>query len=56
MGNFVADYAGTVRDVLVYLGLNDSVSEIPPPLLASTSDDVNEEWLQRFVADLKASS
>lgn len=54
--DFAADYAGTVWDVLVFLGLNDSVSEIPSPLLACTSDDVNEEWLQRFVADLKKSS
>jgi LPS sulfotransferase NodH len=50
--DFVADYDETVRDVLEFLDLNNSVSEIPPPLLATTSDDVNEQWLQRFVSDL----
>ena len=51
--DFVADYDGTVREVLTFLGLIGSVSEIPPPLVARTSDGVNEEWLDRFASDLK---
>jgi trehalose 2-sulfotransferase len=51
--DFVADYAGTVRAVLLHLGLSDDVPEIPAPLLAKTSDDINEDWLRRFLGDLK---
>ena len=50
--DFVCDYEQTVRDVLDYLGLGGQVSEIPPPLLARTSNQVNEEWVARYLSDL----
>ena len=52
--DFVANYEQTVQGVLDHLGLHDSVSETPPPLLARTSDYVNEEWVRRFLADLNS--
>lgn len=51
--DFVADYEGTIRAVLAHLGLDEEVSTIPAPLLARTSDDTNDEWLRRFMRDLK---
>lgn len=51
--DFVADYEGTIRAVLSHLGLSDDVPVIPAPLLAKTSDEVNEEWLRRFQRDLQ---
>ena len=45
--DFVADYPGTLRRVLNFLGL-DSTADIPLQPLAPTADDVNEAWVQRF--------
>lgn len=54
--DFVADYESTVRSVLSFLGLGDDVPVIPAPLLARTSDDVNENWLRRLLSDLNGRS
>ncbi len=53
--DFVANYEGTILDVMAHLGLHDSVYEIREPLLGRTSDEINEDWFQRFLRDLKAS-
>ncbi len=50
--DFDANYEQTVRGVLTYLGLSDRVSEIPLPLLAKTSDHVNDAWVSRFLSEL----
>ena len=50
--DFIADYEQTIRRVLAFLGLGQLVSEVPPPLLARTSDDVNDRWVTRFLSDL----
>ncbi len=51
--DFVANYEATVRAVLSHLHLSDDVPTIPVPLLSVTSDDINEDWLQRFLEDLR---
>lgn len=52
--DLVADYEGTIRAVLSHLSPDEDVLEIPPaPFLARASDDTNEEWLRRFLRDLK---
>lgn len=50
--DFVQEYEQTVRGVLDYLGLGGFVSKVPPPLLARTSNDVDERWVERFLSDL----
>jgi trehalose 2-sulfotransferase len=46
--DFIFDYAGTVRSVLKYLGLDDSGVQIAPPYFARLADDISEAWAQRF--------
>lgn len=50
--DLVLGYESTVRDLLRYLGLDARVPEIPPPLLAHTSDEVNDDWAGRFLIEL----
>ena len=54
--DFVSDYELTVRGVLDFLELDQSVAEIPRPLLRETSDDVNEQWVGQFLTDLNLPS
>ena len=49
---FVSSYEQTVRGILDFLELDQSVAEIPRPLLRETSDDVNEQWVGQFLNDL----
>ncbi len=51
--DFVANYERTIRQALSHIGLEPADVEIPPPLLAKTSDEVNETWVLRFKADLE---
>ena len=54
--DFIRGYEQTVRRVLDYLGLGNAVQDIPPPLLARTSDQVDEEWVKRYLSDLNTDS
>jgi len=49
--DFIANYDETVRRVLAHIGV-EAVTDIPPPLLAPTSDDVNQVWVERVVSAL----
>ena len=46
--DFVQEYEKTVRKVLEFLELDTMGISIPSPSLAPTTDDVSEEWVQRF--------
>jgi LPS sulfotransferase NodH len=45
--DLLADYPGTIRRVLSWLGQDDTV-EIVPSRLRQQSNAVNEEWLKRY--------
>lgn len=46
--DFVQEYEQTVRTILDYLELDSRSVNIAPPALTKLSDDVSEEWVQRF--------
>ncbi len=46
--DFIADYHGTVKCVLAFLGFEDQEVEIPKPTLSKLADELSEEWVQRF--------
>lgn len=45
--DFIRAYAGTVSEVLGFLGLDPAVA-VAPPALAPTADVISEQWVQRF--------
>ena len=51
--DFIQEYEKTVRNLLGFLGLDVDSAEIPPPSLARTADEVSEDWVQRFRAELQ---
>ncbi|MGC9523460.1 MAG: Stf0 family sulfotransferase [Anaerolineae bacterium] len=51
--DFVADYAGTIRQVLAYLDLDTAIA-IPPPAFERLSDAVAEAWVQRYREERQA--
>ncbi len=51
--DFVQEYEKTVRKVVDFLGLDSRHLDISAPSLARTSDQVSEEWVQRFRAELQ---
>lgn len=46
--DFIQNYEGTVRTILVYLGLDYGSVSIAPPALTKLADPISEEWAQRF--------
>jgi trehalose 2-sulfotransferase len=52
--DFILRYEETIRNVLDYLGFDRTSVEVPPPFLAPTSDDISEEWVQRFRQEIQA--
>lgn len=48
--DMVADWAGTVRAVLVHLDLDDRV-DVPEPRTIRRADETNEAWVKRFRSD-----
>lgn len=51
--DFVQEYEKTVRKLLEFLGLEVAGTQIPPPSLARTADQIAEEWAQRFREELQ---
>lgn len=51
--DLVADYEGTVRDVLRYLGLYQPSMHIPAMHYRQTADHKSEIWVDRLRADLQ---
>jgi LPS sulfotransferase NodH len=51
--DFVQEYEKTVRKVVDFLDLDSRHLNISAPSLARTSDQVSEEWVQRFRAELQ---
>ena len=47
--DFVADYEGTMRRVLDAVGF--AHAEVPEPQIERQSDDTNNEWIARFLAE-----
>lgn len=52
--DFVAAYEKTVRDILRWLGLDSDGAMIAAPAFERLSDDVSEEWVQRFRREKQA--
>jgi len=46
--DFIADYTGTVRRILTFLGLADKDTAIAEPNTEKLADPLSEEWVQRF--------
>lgn len=46
--DFIQRYEQTVRDILDFLGLDGSSVKIAPAYFSQTSDEVTEQWVQRF--------
>jgi LPS sulfotransferase NodH len=46
--DFIANYTGTVRRVLAFLGLEGQNIQIDEPQTAKLADALSEEWVQRF--------
>mgnify|MGYP006302105721 CR=1 FL=1 len=46
--DFIADYAGTIKQVLAYLGFESKADDIPAPGFEKLADDLSEAWVQRF--------
>jgi LPS sulfotransferase NodH len=52
--DFIADYEGTVRKVLDYLGvLPAGKVTVAPPVFDQIADEISEEWVQRFRQELQ---
>jgi LPS sulfotransferase NodH len=51
--DFIQEYEKTVRKVLEFLELDGTKTEVSPPSLARTADDLSEEWVQRFREELQ---
>lgn len=51
--DFIENYEGTVRNVLDFLGLDSSSLEIISPYYARLSDEISEEWSERFRRELQ---
>jgi LPS sulfotransferase NodH len=49
--DFVAAYERTVADMLVWLGLGPAPTPIAPPAFQRLSDELSEEWVERFRGD-----
>ena len=52
--DFIADYAGTLRRVLAFLGLGDRPINTPDPKTEKLADEHSEEWVQRFRRERQA--
>lgn len=50
--DFVADFEATVRRVVGALGIEGSDVDVDAPMLEVQRDDTNEQWLERFRADV----
>jgi len=47
--DFIADYYGTVKRVIDFLGISSAEPwQIAPPFYEKLADEVSEEWVQRF--------
>ncbi len=51
--DFIADYEGTLRRILAFLGIRDGTMPIEPPYYQKTSDENSEAWIQQFRDDLQ---
>jgi LPS sulfotransferase NodH len=51
--DFIQEYEKTVRKVLEFLELDGTKTEVSPPSLARTADDLSEAWVQRFREELQ---
>lgn len=51
--DFILDYAGTIRRVLEFLGL-DSGAPVAPPQFERLADQVSDEWAERFRRERQA--
>ena len=52
--DFIADYAGTLQQVLTHLGLDGQVVSMPGQKTEKLADDLSEEWVQRFRRERQA--
>lgn len=46
--DFIANYDGTVKRILRFLGLPDANIDIHKPKTIKLADDISEKWVQRF--------
>lgn len=47
--DFIADYAGSVRGTVDFLGVaGDSPYSVAPPFYEKLADEISEEWVQRY--------
>ena len=46
--DFVADYYGTIKRILRFLGLAEANIDIHKPKTSKLADDLSEEWVQRY--------
>ncbi len=51
--DFIHEYEQTVRNVLKFLELDSSKVDISPPYFARLSDEISEQWSERFRNDLQ---
>ena len=47
--DFIVDYAGTLRHITEWLGLDPGI-DIPDPVMKRQSDEVTEDWLLRYLS------
>lgn len=52
--DFIQQYEETVRDILDFLALDQSAVRIAPPYFSRTSDEVSEQWVQRFRQEVQS--
>ncbi len=52
--DFIRDYAGTIRQVLGFLGLDAPEVAVPPPTFEKLADASAEAWVQRFRQERQA--
>lgn len=51
--DFIQQYEPTIRTILDYIEVDHGTVKIPQPYFSPTSDEISEEWVQRFRHELQ---
>jgi trehalose 2-sulfotransferase len=51
--DFVKEYEKTIRNIIAFLGLTETEYPIKKPYYEQLSDELSEEWVERFRKELQ---
>jgi trehalose 2-sulfotransferase len=51
--DFIKEYVQTIRNVITFLGITQAEYPVKEPYYAQLSDEVSEEWIERFRKELQ---